>query len=126
MTNMSLVGNWNYPTAIRFGAGRLAELGEACKQAGIANPLLVTDPGLAALPMIGEAVAAVEGSGLAIKVFSDIKGNPTLENVEAGVAEGQRKGGAVQATADDHDIGVCFHVRFLRLLAGIVHARCSR
>ncbi len=86
MTNMSLVGNWNYPTAIRFGAGRLAELGEACKQAGIANPLLVTDPGLAALPMIGEAVAAVEGSGLAIKVFSDIKGNPTLENVEAGVA----------------------------------------
>ena len=86
MTTMSLTGNWNYPTAIRFGAGRLSELGEACKQAGMANPLLVTDPGLAALPMVGDAVAAVEGAGLTIKVFSDIKGNPTSDNVEAGCA----------------------------------------
>ncbi|MAO56615.1 MAG: alcohol dehydrogenase [Rhodospirillaceae bacterium] len=86
MTTMSLTGNWNYPTAIRFGAGRLSELGEACKQAGMANPLLVTDPGLAALPMVGDAVKAVEGAGLTIKVFSDIKGNPTSDNVEAGCA----------------------------------------
>ncbi|HAD88019.1 MAG TPA: alcohol dehydrogenase [Rhodospirillaceae bacterium] len=83
---MSLTGNWNYPTAIRFGAGRLSELGEACKQAGMSNPLLVTDPGLAALPMVADAVAAVEGAGLTIKVFSDIKGNPTSDNVEAGCA----------------------------------------
>ena len=83
---MSLTGNWNYPTAIRFGAGRLSELGEACKQAGMSNPLLVTDPGLAALPMVGDAVKAVEGAGLTIKVFSDIKGNPTSDNVEAGCA----------------------------------------
>jgi alcohol dehydrogenase class IV len=86
MTTMPLKGNWNYPTAIRFGAGRLAELGEACQQAGMAKPLLVTDPGLAALPMVADAVAAVEGAGLSVAVFSDIKGNPTLENVEAGVA----------------------------------------
>ena len=56
--------NWNYPTAIRFGAGRIAELPEACRAAGIARPLLVTDtvdelPGLAArvyrtLSAIGE------------------------------------------------------------------------
>ena len=83
---MSLTGNWNYPTAIRFGAGRLSELGEACKQASMANPLLVTDPGLAALPMVSDAVAAVDGAGLTIKVFSDIKGNPTSDNVEAGCA----------------------------------------
>ncbi len=44
-----LVGDWNYPTAIRFGAGRLAELGAACQAAAIARPLLVTDAGLAAV-----------------------------------------------------------------------------
>ncbi|PIW28765.1 MAG: alcohol dehydrogenase [Rhodospirillales bacterium CG15_BIG_FIL_POST_REV_8_21_14_020_66_15] len=83
---MPLNGNWNYPTAIRFGAGRVRELGEACRQAGISKPLLVTDPSLAALPMVEDAIKAVEGAGLAVKVFSAIKGNPTLENVEAGVA----------------------------------------
>jgi len=48
---MSLKANWNYPTAIRFGAGRISELGEACKVAGITRPLLVTDPGIARLPI---------------------------------------------------------------------------
>jgi alcohol dehydrogenase len=38
-----LTGNWNYPTAIRFGAGRVAELAEACRSVGIERPLLVTD-----------------------------------------------------------------------------------
>ena len=44
---MSLKANWSYPTAIRFGAGRIAEIGEACAAAGIKKPLLVTDRGLA-------------------------------------------------------------------------------
>ena len=50
-----LRANWNYPTAVRFGVGRIAELPEACKAAGMKKPLLVTDPGLAKLPMIEEA-----------------------------------------------------------------------
>ena len=41
--------NWSYPTAIRFGAGRIKELADACRAAGIARPLLVTDAGLAKL-----------------------------------------------------------------------------
>lgn len=32
---MSIVANWSYPTAIRFGAGRISEIGEACAAAGI-------------------------------------------------------------------------------------------
>jgi alcohol dehydrogenase len=43
--------NWNYPTAIRFGAGRIAELAEACRTAGMQRPLLVTDPFLATQAM---------------------------------------------------------------------------
>jgi len=82
----TLRGNWNYPTAMRFGPGRISELAEACKSLGMTRALLVTDPGLCALPMIAEAVAANEAAGLPTTVFSDIKPNPVGENVEAGVA----------------------------------------
>jgi alcohol dehydrogenase class IV len=83
---MSLQGNWNYPTALRFGAGRIAELPAACRELAIARPLIVTDPGLADLPMIADAVASCRAEGLEAGLFSDIKGNPTGANVSAGVA----------------------------------------
>ncbi|MFZ5792086.1 MAG: iron-containing alcohol dehydrogenase [Pseudomonadota bacterium] len=81
----ALRGNWNYPTAVRFGVGRIAELPEACKQLGFKRPLIVTDPGLAALPMIKEAAQRNEAAGLPTAVFSDIKGNPVGRNVEDGL-----------------------------------------
>jgi alcohol dehydrogenase class IV len=79
--------NWNYPTAIRFGAGRIAELPEACRSLGIARPLLVTDPALAEMAMVKEACAA-SGAGL----FSAIHANPVGADVEAGLAA-WREGG---------------------------------
>lgn len=86
----TLRGNWNYPTAIRFGPGRIAELPDACKALGIQRPLLVTDPGLAALPMVQSAVAACNQAGIDCTVFSDVKANPVEANVTAGVAEFRR------------------------------------
>jgi alcohol dehydrogenase class IV len=80
----SLAGNWNYPTAIRFGAGRIAELAEACRSVGIARPLLVTDRGLAASLMIAQARAALVAAGLDLATFSDIAGDPTGDNVAHG------------------------------------------
>ena len=50
--------NWSYPTAIRFGAGRIEELADACRAAGITRPLLVTDPGLAKLPITDDGARA--------------------------------------------------------------------
>lgn len=82
----TLRGNWSYPTAIRFGAGRIRELADACSALGIRRPLLVTDPGLAALPMVREALAANEEAGVPTALFSDVRANPVLANVEAGVA----------------------------------------
>ena len=82
---MTLTANWNYPTNIKVGAGRIAELPVLCKELGMNAPLLVTDPGLAALPMLQKVLELVEQSGLRCAVFSDIKANPTGENVEAGV-----------------------------------------
>ena len=83
---MNLKGNWNYPTAIRFGAGRIRELPEACRTLGVRRPLIVTDPGLAKLPMIADAVRLLGEAGLPAAVFSDMQANPVEENVTQGVA----------------------------------------
>jgi alcohol dehydrogenase class IV len=80
-----LKGNWNYPTSIRFGAGRVAELPAACEAARIKRPLLVTDPGLAKLPMVAAAMKLCADAGLKIALFSDMKGNPVSKNVEDGL-----------------------------------------
>ena len=83
---MSLRANWNYPTSIRFGAGRIAELPDALKAVGIERPLFVTDPGVRGLPMVASALAVLEAAGRPAAVFSDVQGNPVDRNVEAGVA----------------------------------------
>ena len=83
---MELRANWNYPTSVRFGAGRIAELAEAVKAAGMRNPLFVTDPNLAKLPMTQAAVQSLAAAGLPAKVFCEIKPNPVEPNVAAGVA----------------------------------------
>jgi alcohol dehydrogenase class IV len=81
----TLHGNWNYPTLIRFGAGRISELADGCKSLGITRPLLVTDPGLAKLPMIAAAVDSCRKAGLKCEVFSEVQANPVEANVTAGV-----------------------------------------
>ncbi len=83
---MKLTGNWSYPTTIKFGAGRISEIGEACAQANIKNPLLVTDRGLAALPITQQTLDLLEKAGLGRAMFSEVDPNPSEINLEAGVA----------------------------------------
>ncbi|MFI4988472.1 MAG: iron-containing alcohol dehydrogenase [Alphaproteobacteria bacterium] len=78
--------NWSYPTSVRFGAGRLNELPEACALAGIKRPLLVTDPGLAKLPMVRRALDLLTAAGLDPGLFSALKPNPVYGNVADGIA----------------------------------------
>ncbi len=80
-----LRGNWSYPTAIRFGAGRIAELPETCRSVGIAAPLLVTDPGLAESEIVAAALSAVRGAAMPIGVFSELRPNPVGGDVDAGL-----------------------------------------
>jgi len=77
--------NFNFPTTIKFGAGRIKELADHCKACGIKRPLFVTDPGLAAMPMVQEIVADLKAAGLAALVFSDVRPNPVEANIIAGV-----------------------------------------
>jgi alcohol dehydrogenase class IV len=83
-----LKANWNYPTIIWAGPGRIVELPAACAMLGIKRPLLVTDQGLRAAPMVQQALALVPGSGL----FADVQGNPVAANIEAGLSA-YRSGG---------------------------------
>ncbi len=73
--------NWNYPTAVKAGVGRICELPKWCASLGMKRPLLVTEPGLADMAIVRDAAAAS-----AAAVFSKIKGNPTGRNVDDGVA----------------------------------------
>src|SRR6476646_2145687 len=78
--------NWSYPTAIRFGAGRIKELADACRAAGIPRPLLVTDAGLAKLPITARTMSLLKEAGLPAAMFADVQPNPVESNIEAGVA----------------------------------------
>ena len=82
---MTLTGNWSYPTAIRFGAGRITDLPAACAQAGIKRPLLVTDRGLADLPITAATLDILQAAGLGRALFSEVDANPTEVNLAAGV-----------------------------------------
>ena len=89
---MKLTGNWSYPTAFRFGAGRIAELAAACAEAGITRPLLVTDRGLAGLPITARALDCLAAAGLEQALFAEVDPNPNEVNLAAGI-EAYRAGG---------------------------------
>lgn len=80
-----LIANWNYPTRIRVGSGRIKELASACSELGMKAPLLVTDPGLASSVIVTEALQICLSAGLHAGIFSQIKANPTGDNVMDGV-----------------------------------------
>ena len=77
--------NWSYPTAIKFGVGRIAELADHCKAAGIAKPLLVTDKALASLPITAQALDILDAAGLGRAVFSEVDPNPNEQNMQDGI-----------------------------------------
>ncbi len=91
--------NWNYPTPIKFGPGRIAELADHCKAVGIKKPLLVTDKALASLPITAQALDVLEKGGLGRAVFSEVDPNPNEGNMSAGIAV-YKAGG--------HDGVICF------------------
>jgi alcohol dehydrogenase class IV len=90
-----LKANWNYPTTVWAGPGRIAELPAACAKLGIRRPLFVTDEGLRDAPMVRRALALVPGAAL----FGRVRGNPVAANIEQGL-EAYRAG--------DHDGVIAF------------------
>ncbi|KTD36743.1 alcohol dehydrogenase [Legionella nautarum] len=85
MSISALQANWSYPTSIRVGAGRAKELPAACQALAMQAPLLVTDPALAKLAMISNALQNCRQANLSVSLFCQIKANPSGENVMDGV-----------------------------------------
>ncbi len=83
---MMLTGNWSYPTSVRFGAGRIVEIADACETAGITKPLFVTDKGLAAMDIATKTLDLLEEAGLGRGLFSKVDPNPTDHNAQDGIA----------------------------------------
>jgi alcohol dehydrogenase class IV len=81
----TLVSKWNYPTTVRFGAGRIKELPEVLSATGIKNPLFVTDPGLAKLPVVASTLKILDDAKVPYGVFSEVKPNPVESNLTAGI-----------------------------------------
>lgn len=96
---MNLTNNWSYPTAMRFGAGRISEIAEACTATGMKRPLLVTDKGLAALDITTNTLDLLEAAGLGRAIFSEVDANPTELNLAAGITAYR---------AGDHDGVIAF------------------
>ena len=79
-----MVDRFAFPTTIHFGAGARRLVADHLKTAGIRRPLVVTDRGIAALPLLPAFVADLPG--LEVGVYSDISGNPVRRQVMDGAA----------------------------------------
>jgi alcohol dehydrogenase class IV len=79
-----LVGNWRIPTEILAGPGRVSELPGRVRELGIKRALIVTDPGVAALPFFAGILSSLEQENIAIAVFKDVHPDPIAEDVAAG------------------------------------------
>ena len=93
------ITRFSFPTTIHFGPGARALTGPHLREHGCKRPLIVTDKGLAALPLIAELAAELEALGLSVAVYGGVFGNPTGAQVMRGAA-------AYRAHAADCIVGV--------------------
>ncbi|HWP86988.1 MAG TPA: iron-containing alcohol dehydrogenase, partial [Burkholderiales bacterium] len=68
-----------FPTDIHFGPGARREAAAYLAAQGCKRPLIVTDKGIAALPLLGEFKSTLHG--LAVEVFAGVAGNPVTSQV---------------------------------------------
>lgn len=107
---MSITANWSYPTLIKMGAGRIKELADHCKSLGMKKPLLVTDRGLAPMPITQNALDILEAAGLGRALFADVDPNPNEKNLAAGVKafkDGGHDGVVAFGGGSGLDLGKC-------------------
>jgi alcohol dehydrogenase class IV len=77
-----MISKFSFPTAIHFGPGARRLVADHLKQQGVKRPLIVTDKGLAALPILKEFGGLL--TGLSVGIYSGVSGNPTRKQVDDG------------------------------------------
>jgi alcohol dehydrogenase class IV len=81
---MTAIQRFSFPTTIHFGPGARRLVGDHLKELGLHRPLIVTDRGLAALPILADFRGAL--AGLEVELYAGVFGNPTRGQVAGGVA----------------------------------------
>jgi len=76
---------FNYPVSYRLGCGRIRELAATCRELSSSRPLLVTDPGVRALPWFASIERDLAQAGLTVSVHADVHENPIEADVSGGV-----------------------------------------
>ena len=80
MANRIILNNTSY-----HGKGAINEIPAIAKTKGFTKTLIVTDPDLIKFNVAQKVTALLDECGLPYDVFSEVKANPTIENVQAGV-----------------------------------------
>jgi alcohol dehydrogenase class IV len=76
------LSSFAFPTAIHFGPGARRLVADHLRDAGVKRPLIVTDKGIASLPLLQDFKRSIPGA----EVYSGVQGNPVKSQVDAGVA----------------------------------------
>jgi hypothetical protein len=79
------LSTFSFPTAIHFGAGARRLVAEHLAAQGVRRPLIVTDKGLASLPILKDFGASL--AKLDARIYAGVFGNPTRRQVDDGVKE---------------------------------------
>ena len=88
MVNRIILNETSY-----HGAGAIGEIATEAKGRGFAKAFVCSDPDLIKFGVTKKVLEVLEGANLAYEVYSNIKPNPTVENVKTGV-EAFKKSGA--------------------------------
>ena len=87
MSNRIVLNETSY-----HGAGAIQEIASEAKARGFRKAFVCSDPDLIKFGVTGKVLKVLDDAGLAYEVYSDIKANPTIENVQTGVAAFQASG----------------------------------
>ena len=67
------------------GAGAIKEIPGIIKSKGFQKAFIASDPDLVKLGVTAKVTALLDAENMAYEIYSDIKPNPTIENVKSGV-----------------------------------------
>ena len=74
------------------GAGAINEIATEAKARGFQMAFVCSDPDLVKFGVTKKVLDVLDGAGLAYELYSNIKPNPTIENVQTGVAAYKESG----------------------------------
>jgi alcohol dehydrogenase len=72
-------------TRIVFGPDKIDALGELASELGARRALVVSDPGVVETGHTQRGIASMEQAGIATQLFSDVRENPTTDDVDTGL-----------------------------------------